>query len=146
MHSLHDRAISDLKRIRSAMDEATRFTGVSGWGEMVIGATALGAAEIARRTALELPPELDDLGRQLEAGELISLFFGTRDDNGERLERLRSRRTIDTETGQGAKMLAAVAAWEWAESVGPADEPTSCAWSDVRGCRRCSALRIGRSV
>jgi DNA-binding CsgD family transcriptional regulator len=84
------------------------------------------AAEIARRTIVELPPELDDLGRQLEAGELISLFFGASDD-GERLERLRRYRTIDTERGPGAKMLGAVAAWEWAESVGPADEVVALA-------------------
>src|SRR5262245_11173579 len=84
------------------------------------------AADIARRTIVELPPELDDLGRQLEAGELISLFFGAHDD-GERLDRLRSYRTIDTERGPGAKMLGAVAAWEWAESAGPADEVVALA-------------------
>jgi DNA-binding CsgD family transcriptional regulator len=84
------------------------------------------SAEIARRTILELPPELDDLGRQLEAAELISLFFGARDE-GERLERLRDYRTIDTERGPGAKMLGAVAAWEWAESAGPADEVVALA-------------------
>jgi DNA-binding CsgD family transcriptional regulator len=85
------------------------------------------AAEIARRTTLELPPKLDDLARQLEAGELISLFFGARDDDGERLERLRSHRTSDTDRGAGAKMLAAVAAWEWAESAGPADRVVALA-------------------
>ena len=85
------------------------------------------AAEVARRTALELPSELDDLGLQLEAGELISLFFGARDDDGERLERLRSHRAIDTRRGPGAKMLAAVAAWEWAESAGPAEEVVALA-------------------
>ena len=56
------------------------------------------AAEIARRTTLELP-ELDDLGRQLEASELISLFFGARDDDGERLARL--RRPPDDRPGSG---------------------------------------------
>ena len=84
------------------------------------------AAEIARRTTLELRPEFDDLGRVLEAAELISLFFGTKDD-GQRLQRLRSHRTIDTERGPGAKMLAAVAAWEWAESAGPADQVVALA-------------------
>ena len=87
------------------------------------------AAEIARRTTLELPAALDDLARQLEAGELISLFFGTSDDDGERLERLRGHRTIETGLGAGAKMLAAVAAWEWAESAGPADQVAALARS-----------------
>ena len=90
------------------------------------------AAEIARRSSLELPEELDDLSRQLEAGELISLFFGASDDDGERLERLRGRRTIDTELGAGAKMLAAVAAWEWAESAGPADDVAALARAALR--------------
>lgn len=90
------------------------------------------AAEIARRTTLELPAELDDLRLQLEAGELISLFFGARDDDGERLERLRSHRRIDTERGPGASMLAAVAAWEWAESAGRSDEVVALARSALR--------------
>jgi DNA-binding CsgD family transcriptional regulator len=90
------------------------------------------AAEVARRTTLELPAELDDLGRQLEAGELISLFFGARDDGGERLDRLRGHRTIDTERGPGARMLAAVAAWEWAESAGPADQVVALAHAALR--------------
>lgn len=46
--SLHTKAVSDLARIRAAMDGATRFTGVSGWGEMLIGATALVATAVAR--------------------------------------------------------------------------------------------------
>jgi DNA-binding CsgD family transcriptional regulator len=84
------------------------------------------AAGIWRSTSLELPPELDDLSRQLEAGEHMSLFFGSRDD-GERLERLRRHRTIDTTGGPGAKMLAAVAAWEWAASAGPAEKVVALA-------------------
>jgi DNA-binding CsgD family transcriptional regulator len=90
------------------------------------------AAEIARRTALELPSDLDDLGRQLEAGELLSLFFGARDDDGERLERLRSHREIDATRGPGAKMLAAVAALEWAESAGPAEHAIALARAALR--------------
>jgi DNA-binding CsgD family transcriptional regulator len=90
------------------------------------------AAAIARRTSAALPPPLADLGRELEAGELISLFFGGRDDGGERLARLRSYRTIDTEAGRGAKMLAAVAAWEWAESAGSAGEVVALARAALR--------------
>ncbi|HEX5589331.1 MAG TPA: AAA family ATPase [Candidatus Limnocylindrales bacterium] len=85
------------------------------------------AAEIVRRTRLELPPELADLGRELEAGELISVFFGSRGDDEDRLARLRGHRTIDTRLGPGAKMLAAVAAWEWAESAGPASDVVALA-------------------
>ena len=91
------------------------------------------AADVARRTTLELPVELADLGRQLEASELISLFFGARDDANERLERLRSHRTIDPALGPGAKMLAAVSALEWAESAGPADRVVALAREALRG-------------
>ena len=90
------------------------------------------AAVIARGAALGLPQELDDLSHQLEAGELISLFFGARDDDGERLGRLRSHRSIDADSGPGAKMLAAVAAWEWAESAGHADDVVALARAALR--------------
>ena len=85
------------------------------------------AAEIAGRTRLELAPDFADLGRQLEASELISIFFGARDDDGARQHRLQGHRTIDTNGGPGAKMLAAVAAWEWAETAGPADSVVALA-------------------
>ncbi|HEY7537685.1 MAG TPA: AAA family ATPase [Gaiellaceae bacterium] len=78
------------------------------------------AAQIAHRAALELPPGLEDLARRLEAAELLALFFGAKHDS-DRLERLRARRTIDPSKGVGAKMLAAIAAWEWTESAGPAE-------------------------
>jgi DNA-binding CsgD family transcriptional regulator len=78
------------------------------------------AASIARRAALELPPELEDLAQRLEAVELVSLFFGARHD-AERLERLRTHRSVDPAQGIGAKMLATIAAWEWTQSAGPAD-------------------------
>lgn len=79
------------------------------------------AADVAHGAVRELPAELEDLRLEIEAGELISLFFGARDESGERLARLRAYRTIDPVRGSGAKLLAAVAAWEWAESGGPAD-------------------------
>ena len=89
------------------------------------------AAEVAREAVVGLPPELEDLGRQVEASELISLFFGA-DDAGGRLARLRTHRRIDTDLGPGAQMLAAVAAWEWAESAGPADSVVALARAALR--------------
>lgn len=91
------------------------------------------AAELARRTMLELPTELEDLALELESAELISLFFGARDDDGDRLERLRSHRTIDPDRGAGATLLAALAAWEWAESAGPVDQVVGLARAALRG-------------
>ncbi|HEX5015118.1 MAG TPA: AAA family ATPase [Candidatus Limnocylindrales bacterium] len=79
------------------------------------------AADVAHEASATLPAELADLARQLEAGELISLFFGAGNAGGERLARTASHRTIDPALGPGATMLAAVSALAWAEAGGPAD-------------------------
>jgi hypothetical protein len=47
--ALHDRAMDNLRYIRETMERATPFTGISGLGEMAIGATALVACLIAAR-------------------------------------------------------------------------------------------------
>jgi DNA-binding CsgD family transcriptional regulator len=78
------------------------------------------AADIAGRAALELSAELVDLARSLEAVELFALAFGA-EPHEHQLERLRAYREIDASEGVGAKGLAAVAAWNWAQSAGPAD-------------------------
>jgi len=45
--ALHDRAMDNLRYIRETMELATAFTGISGWGEIAIGITALIASVIA---------------------------------------------------------------------------------------------------
>ena len=45
--ALHDRAMDNLRYIRETMERATTFTGISGWGEIAIGSTALVASFIA---------------------------------------------------------------------------------------------------
>src|SRR5215208_7239812 len=47
--ALHDRAMDNLRYIRETMERATPFTGISGRGEMAIGATALLASVLAAR-------------------------------------------------------------------------------------------------
>src|ERR1044072_1181761 len=47
--ALHDRAIDNLRYIRETMERATPFTGISGRGEMAIGATALVTSVIAAK-------------------------------------------------------------------------------------------------
>ena len=46
---LQARAIENLRFIRDTMERSTAFTAVSGRGEMVVGAIALGAAAVAER-------------------------------------------------------------------------------------------------
>jgi DNA-binding CsgD family transcriptional regulator len=90
------------------------------------------AADLAGRVARELPSELEDLARRLEGVEFLALLFGA-EPHGDRLERLRVYREIDASAGLGARMLANVAAWEWAESAGPVEHVCALARATVGG-------------
>lgn len=82
------------------------------------------AGAIARRAAAELPDELADLRMGLEALEAMTVLFGA--PGPERLSRLREFRRLP-EGGPGARMLAAMAAWEAVGTDGTAAEAAELA-------------------
>ena len=90
-------------------------------------------AAIAAGAARELPAELADFARRLEAVELFALVFGARPDD-DRRERLRTYWEIDPSPGGvGVRSLAAVAAWNWTMCAGPADRVCALARSALAG-------------
>lgn len=76
------------------------------------------AAQYAREARASLPADQVDLKEILEAIELGTTLFGLSDP--EMIERLTELRDRPVGPGPGAKMLAALTAWEWALTGGDA--------------------------
>lgn len=77
------------------------------------------AAAFARETVASLPDDQTDMREVLEAIELGTTLFGVAEP--QMIERLQAYRTREFGPGPGAKMLAALTAWEWALTGGTAD-------------------------
>lgn len=77
----------------------------------------LDGTDLVRAAAAGLPAGHADVRAALEAFELMAVFFGAGDPGA--LERLARSRVLPVPDGVGARMLAAVAAQEWAYAGGP---------------------------
>jgi DNA-binding CsgD family transcriptional regulator len=89
------------------------------------------AGSVARRAAKELPDELEDLRKGLEALEFMTIYFGAGDPSG--MSGLREHRHVPRDGGPGARMLASMAAWEAVCTDGTADECAELALAALEG-------------
>jgi DNA-binding NarL/FixJ family response regulator len=98
---------------------------------LIFAGSPEGAAAFAQRAIAELPPELEDQRKALEAVELIAVFFGADVPDGvQRLEQLRDEPVGE---GPGAKMLAATVAFAWMAAGGDAHGASELALKAIEG-------------
>jgi DNA-binding CsgD family transcriptional regulator len=116
-----------------ALTHALMFTGRA--GESV---------ELIARTKAEPGPDSGDLGRALEAIELMAPLFGAGETAA--AGQLERHRELPLLAGAGAKMLAAAAARHWAYAGGPADECARLALAALEGGELIAADNIFFSV
>ena len=113
-----------LEHLREAYEllEDPRRRATAAWllaRTLIFAGSPDGAAAFAQRALAELPQDLEDERKALEAVELASVNFGADvTDAPERLVELRSEPVGD---GAGARMLAAMVAFAWMVDGGPAD-------------------------
>jgi DNA-binding CsgD family transcriptional regulator len=94
------------------------------------------AAAMVRRAVAELPDAFDDRRQGLQALEFMTVYFGAGDPGS--LRRLREYRRPPGD-GAGARMLAAMAAWEAVCSDGTAEECAGLALAALEGGRLSAA-------
>jgi hypothetical protein len=70
---IRDHALSNLRYIRDAMERATAFTSIPGWGGVAVGITAIVAAILAGREGLSRNWMLIWLGEALLAAAIASV-------------------------------------------------------------------------
>jgi DNA-binding CsgD family transcriptional regulator len=100
-------------------------------GTLLMNGRAEEAVALARRTAVELPPEADVLLAALEALRLTAAIFGVSEPDAS--ERTARHRRLPLAPGTGPKVLAGIAAHQWAYGGGSADECVPLALAALDG-------------
>src|SRR4051812_9951227 len=88
--------------------------------------------EIAHAAAAALPPEADELRRQMKAFDIVSIWFGVGSPDG-LAEVEPYRQVVARSAPVSAKMLAAIGALSWIYAGGPADRCAEVALSALQG-------------
>ncbi|MEA2442559.1 MAG: hypothetical protein QOH76_3983 [Thermoleophilaceae bacterium] len=87
--------------------------------------------ELAHDAAIALPPEADELRLQMDAFDLVSIWFGVRSPDD--LARLEPHRQPTPDGPVSSKMLSAIAALGWIYGGGPAQECAAIAQAALAG-------------
>jgi DNA-binding CsgD family transcriptional regulator len=128
-----DEAVEHLREAYEGLDDPAE----KGWAAYALARTLMftrrevEAAELARRVSAELPEDLEDLARALEAIELQTVFFG-RPAVAE-LERTVPYRDGVPGEGPGTKMLTSVTAYTWANAGGDSERCAALAREALAG-------------
>jgi DNA-binding NarL/FixJ family response regulator len=126
-------AVEHLGQAYDALDDPVQRATIAGvLGRALIFTGSSGkAVAVARQAAADLGHENDDLRRGLEALELTAVYFGAGDPA--QLGRLHPHPPPGESDGIGAKMLAAIAACDWAHRAGPARDCVELALAALAG-------------
>jgi DNA-binding SARP family transcriptional activator/DNA-binding CsgD family transcriptional regulator len=87
--------------------------------------------DLAREAAAALPPEADELRAQMDAFDVITVWFGVRPPS--ELKRLESHRKLAPGAPVSEKMHASIAAMAWIYAGGPAAECAELALRSLEG-------------
>ncbi|MGE0067071.1 MAG: AAA family ATPase [Solirubrobacterales bacterium] len=129
-----DEAVPHLRAAYDALTDPEE----KGWAGYALARTLMftreedEAARVASKAREELPEDLDDLARALEAIELQTVFFG-RDAVPDLQRTVPYREAGVPGEGPGSKMLSAVTAYTWANAGGPSDRCAALAHEALAG-------------
>jgi DNA-binding CsgD family transcriptional regulator/Flp pilus assembly protein TadD len=126
-------ALEHLEAAYGAIDDPVQravVAGVLGRALLFTGRPEEGT-DLARDAARALPPEAEEVRAQMDAFDVITVWFGVRPPS--ELKRLEPYRKLEPGAPVSAKMNASIAAMAWIYEGGPADECAALALAAIEG-------------